>query len=78
MTTKTPRPLVTTELEMRLYRALARISSYQSIASLRRYAERDYGVRAEEAIEMAYENVVEEAKRAIKGVRLPNEQKARR
>ncbi len=62
---------VPTELEKRLYAALYRISKYQSIASLRRYAERDYGVGAEEAIEMAYENMIEDAKRAIKGIRKP-------
>lgn len=62
---------VTTDLEKRLYSALKRIAAYQSVASLRRYAQGDYGVDAEAAIEMAYENVIEEAKRATKGVRRP-------
>lgn len=57
-------------LEIRLHAALKRIASYQSPASLRRYADRDYGCDGEEAIEMAYENVISEAKAAIKGVRI--------
>ena len=59
-----------TTLEIRLHAALKRIASYQSPDSLRRHSERDYGCDPEEAIEMAYENVINEAKAAIKGVRI--------
>lgn len=53
--------------------ALKRIArGYQTPDQLRRYAERDYGVSYEEALEMAYENLQHEAKCAIKGKRRPN------
>lgn len=58
--------------EQRLYDALKRIAQYESPAKLRRTAERSYGLSPDEAIEMAYENVIEEAKQAIKGVRRPS------
>jgi hypothetical protein len=58
--------------EQRLYDALKRITKYQSVASIRRYAARDWGLDdPDEAIEYAYENVIEEAKRAIRGMRRP-------
>jgi hypothetical protein len=63
-------PIADTKLERQLYAALKRIAGYQSPASLHRYAERDYVVGGSEAIEMAYENVIQEAKNALKGVRL--------
>lgn len=53
----------------KIYKALKRISSYQSPESLRRNSEKNYGLDYEEALEMAYENVIEEAKFAIKGIR---------
>lgn len=62
---------VKTELEAKLYSALKRISAYAMPESLHRHAQRDYGVDGPEAIEMAYENVIFEAKHAIKGVRVP-------
>lgn len=62
--------IVTTDLEKRLWVALKRITQYQSVESLRRYARRDYGIDGEEAVEYAYENVLSEAKSAIKGVRI--------
>jgi hypothetical protein len=61
------------ELIARLHGALKRISAYQSVETLRRHSRRDYGLDAEEAIEMAYENVIFEAKAAIKGVRRPQQ-----
>lgn len=64
-------PTISTTLEMRLFAALKRIASYQSPASLQRFSAREYGVDAAEALEMAYENVIAEAKAAIKGVRRP-------
>lgn len=57
--------------EQRLFDALKRISRYESPEKLRRNAEKDYGLDADEAIEMAYENVINEAKSAIKGMRRP-------
>lgn len=60
-----------TDLEIRLYTALKRITCYDPPAKLRKRAQRDYGLDGDEAIEYAYENVLEEAKQGIKGVRLP-------
>lgn len=59
--------------EQRLYDALKRISCYSPPDNLRRTAERAYGLPYEEALEYAYENVLEEAKRALKGMRRPAE-----
>lgn len=56
-----------------LYDVLKRISSYASPDRLRRIAEREYGLTGDDAVEMAYENVLEEAKAAIKGMRRPRE-----
>jgi hypothetical protein len=55
-----------TPLELRLYYALKTITCYDTPAKLRRRSERDYGLNGDEAIEYAYENVLEEAKQAIK------------
>jgi len=60
-----------TDLEIRLYAALQRIASYDSPEKLHRTAEKRYGLSGSEAIEMAYDNVREEAKAAINGVRKP-------
>lgn len=57
--------------EASYFDTLKRIASYQSPEKLRRNAIRQYGLTAEEAIEMAYENVIEEARRAVKGKRRP-------
>lgn len=57
--------------EQRLFDALRRISQYDSPERLRRNADKDYGLSGEEALEMAYENVIAEAKRAIHGQRRP-------
>lgn len=56
---------------MRLFTALKRIAAYDSLERLRRDSERSYGLDYEEALEMAYDNVLEEAKSAIKGMRAP-------
>ncbi len=61
---------VTTELEKRLWYALKRISMYEPPERLRRTSEKQYGLSGNEAIEGAYENIIFEAKTAIKGVRL--------
>lgn len=58
--------------EQRYFDALKRISQYDSPERLKKNAWRDYGLDdANEAIEMAYENVIEEAKRAVRGRRRP-------
>ena len=57
--------------EQRYFDALKRITKYQSLESLRRHAEKDYGLEAGEAIEMAYENVIQEAKNALGTRRRP-------
>jgi hypothetical protein len=59
------------EREQRLFDALKRITSYSSPADLRRTSEKKYGLEGDEAIEMAYENVLQEARNAIKGLRRP-------
>ena len=63
---------MSTPLELRLHAALKRIASYDPPERLARRSEKDYGLSPEEAIEMAYENVIQEAKNAIKGVRTKN------
>jgi hypothetical protein len=63
--------MIVTDLEIRLYTALKRITCYDTPSKLRRRAERDYGLSGDEAIEYAYENVLQEARNGIKGVRLP-------
>lgn len=50
-------------------RALARIKMYQSIKALRRDSTKDWGLDYEDALEMAYENVLHEAKQGLKGVK---------
>jgi len=48
--------------------ALLRIKSYQTINQLQRGSEADWGLDYIDALEMAYENIIEEAKRASKGI----------
>lgn len=56
----------------RLYDALKRTAAYQSPEKIRRFGAKQWGLDdASEAIEMAYENVLEEAKSAIRGMRRP-------
>lgn len=55
--------------EERFYVALKRITAYMTPAQLRRNAERQYGLDHAEALEMAYENVIGEAKHALRGYR---------
>lgn len=42
---------------------------YQAPEQLRRSSQIDYGLDYEECLEMAYENIQEEARRAVRGVR---------
>lgn len=57
--------------EQRYYDALKRIKSYSTPEQLKRRASGDYGLEYIEALEMAYENLQEEAKRAVHGKRRP-------
>lgn len=57
--------------EERFHTALVRISNYLPPEKLRKQSEKRYGLDADEAIEMAYENVINEAKQALKGYRKP-------
>jgi hypothetical protein len=53
------------------YDALKRITLYDAPERLKRRAEKDYGLSGDEAVEMAYENVLNEARMAIKGRKRP-------
>jgi hypothetical protein len=57
--------------EARFYEALRRITMYDTPQRLRKEAEMRYGLDHAEALEMAYENVVSEAKAALRGYRKP-------
>ncbi len=57
--------------EQRLYDALKRITRYLPPDQLRRRSQKLYGLDGSEAIEFAYENALQEAKDAIKGMRRP-------
>jgi len=61
--------------ELRMFNALKTITRYMSPDKLRREADK-YGLEYEEALEMAYENVLQTAKDAIKGMRRPATRKA--
>ncbi len=63
--------------ERQYFDALKRIQSYQTPEQLRRSAEKDYGLSYEEALEMAYENVLAEAKAATHRKRRPAEKGAK-
>lgn len=53
-----------------MLQTLKRISKdYQTSDQLRRNSEKQYGLEYEEALEMAYENVQEEARQAAVGVK---------
>lgn len=61
------------ETEQRLYDALKRITAYMPPEKLEKVCEKKYGLEREEAIEMAYENVLAEAAQAIRGMRRPKD-----
>lgn len=44
-------------------------TGYQSSAQLRKNARKQYGLSGDEAIEFAYENVQEQARETVKGIR---------
>jgi hypothetical protein len=57
--------------EQRYFDALKHITQYQSVEHLRKHSEHDWALPYQEALEGAYENVIEEAKRAIRRRRRP-------
>jgi hypothetical protein len=59
-----------TELEMKLLATLQMIARYDDPERLRRTAEKRYGLTGDEALEMAYENVLSHARTAVRGHRL--------
>lgn len=60
--------------EQHYYDILRHIArNYQTADQLRRGAEKEYGLDFEEALEYAYENIIYDAQRAIKGKRRPKE-----
>ncbi|RRJ97841.1 hypothetical protein Ga0100231_005115 [Opitutaceae bacterium TAV4] len=59
------------EREQKLYNALKRISQYAPPDNMRKHSEKAFGLDPDECIEMAYENVIAEAKAATKGMRRP-------
>ena len=61
---------VSTPLEIRLYDAMKRIQKYMTPDQIRRDAKREMGLDYEEYLEMSYENIQAEAKRAVHGVRI--------
>lgn len=61
--------------ELRYYNALKRITKYQTVNQLRKNSERDWGLTFEEALEMSYENLQNEARQAIHGKRKPLQEK---
>ncbi|MBN9393076.1 MAG: hypothetical protein J0I20_33900 [Chloroflexi bacterium] len=60
--------------ELDYYETLERISKYDSPEKLKKNSGKDWGLNYHEALEMAYENVIEEAKGAIKGRRRPKKE----
>ncbi len=67
-----PKAVIVTDLELRLYTALKVIAkAYQTPAQIRRTSEKKWGLPYCEALEYAYENIQQEARNAIKGVRIP-------
>lgn len=75
---KTEGPTLTKDqlLIAKLYWALKRIASYDSPEKLRRTSQKVYGLEGDEAIEMAYDNVLSEAKAAVHGVRPPKNKRS--
>lgn len=60
----------------RYYDALKRIASYMTPDKLRKCAEGEYGLPFHEALEYAYENILDEARRATYGRRRPKSPRA--
>lgn len=64
-------PTASDSNERRYFDALKRIASYLDPDKLRRSAQKLYGCTEEEALEMSYENVLQEARAAAHGRRRP-------
>lgn len=62
------------EAQQRMYTALKRIANFTPAGRLKRNAEKEYGLSGGDCIEVAYENVIAEAKQAIRGLRKPRQQ----
>lgn len=60
------------EQQQRMYDTLKRLAGgYKSLNQLRRDSEKQYGLEYHEALEYAYENIQQDAKNALKGLRRP-------
>lgn len=57
--------------EQKLFDALKRITHYYTSEYLHKHSEEMYGLSGDEAVEMAYDNVLADAKQTIKGMRRP-------
>ena len=57
--------------EQQYYNALKRIAAYMPPDKLRRLSEKEYGLSYGEALEFAYENIIDEARLTLKGMRRP-------
>lgn len=62
--------VISEENVLRMYKALKQINKHYSPAKLRKQCGGNFGFSYEESLEMAYENVLMEAKHAIKGIRI--------
>lgn len=63
-----------TSNEQLYYDALKRITQYMPPKKMQNVSQKLYGLEPDEAIEMAYENVLNLAQQAIKGKRRPKDQ----
>ncbi len=61
--------------ERAYFLALKRIAAYMDPEVLQRKGEAMYGVSGQEAVAMAYQNVLDEARQVIRGKRMPKERK---
>ena len=59
------------DYEQRFYVALKRITAYMTLKQLHRASSGQYGLEYTEALEMAYENMQDEAHNALLGYRKP-------
>jgi hypothetical protein len=59
--------------EQRYFDALRKITRYQTVEQLRKHGQKDWGLPFEEVLEYSYENVIQEAKNAVRGRRRPKE-----
>ena len=62
-------PKQTKQFNLMLYTLKKIASDYQTSSQMRKNANKDWGVDFEDAIEMAYDNIQQEAKLATKGIK---------